>query len=409
MTAASQTRAGVRDVLRVVEFRALLGSSALSITGDQVARVAVSLLVYGRTHSAFAAAATYALSYLTWLLGGLVLSTVADRQPRRRLMITCDVLRAGAVALLVLPDVPLPVVFGVLAVVGVLSPPFDAAKSAVLPEVLTGDRYVVGNGLQSSLFQAANAAGFLLGGSVVAVTGVRTALALDAVSFLLSAALVGGWVRERPLPAAAGGSLLADTAAGIGLVARDRRLRRLLAYGLLGAVVLITPEGLAVPVAGALRDGARSQAFTTGVLTAVAPAGFLLGSVALLRLSPARRGALLPWLVAGSGAALVLTPFASGPAAVAVLWLAAGAGSALTVVANAAYMQAVPDHMRARAFGVANTALMVLQGVLLLALGGLAEALDPLVVAGLLGLVALLAVLPLAGSTRTGAHARTAP
>ncbi len=383
-------RATVRAALGVREFRALLASSALSMAGDQVARIAVALLVYRRSGSAFAAAATYACSYLTWLFGGPVLTALADRLPRRRLMVACDLARAALVCVLLVPHVPLALVFAVLLLVGLLSPPYDAAKSAVLPEVLPGDLYVVGNALQNTVFQAANVAGFLLGGAVVAATSVHGALAIDAASFALSAVLLAA-VAERPLPPRQPASLWADALEGFRLVARERDLRRFLAYGLLGAVVMVTPEGLAVPVARELGGGAMAA----GVLTAAVPAGFLLGSVLLLRVPPARRPALLPGLVVLSAAALLVTPVLSGTAAVAVLWSVAGAGSALGVVANAAYMQAVPPGLRGRAFGVADTSLMALQGAVLLAVGGLAQLLDPLAAVALAGAGTLLAALAL--------------
>lgn len=404
MPAPAPGRVTAREVLGVPEFRALLGSSALSLAGDQVARIAVAVLVYQRTGSSFAVAATVACSYLTWLIGGPLLSTLADRLPRRRLMVVCDLLRAVLVALLVLPHVPLGVVFAVLVVVGVLSPPFDAAKSAVLPEVLTGDRYVVGNALQSTVFQAAQVAGFLAGGAVVAASSVRGALAIDAVTYVVSAALLAGWVRERPLGEGPRGSLLSDTAAGVQLIAHRPELRRLLAFGLLGALVMIAPEGLAVPVAHDLGGGAR----TAGLLTAAVPAGFLIGSFLVLRVPSARRLALLPGLVVISGVALLLTPVLPSTAAVTALWVVCGVGAALGIVANAAYMQAVPRELRGRAFGVAATALMAGQGVLLLALGGLAEGIDPSVVVALAGAGALLGVLPLAvraQAPRTGVQA----
>ncbi len=381
-------RATVRAALGVREFRALLASSALSMAGDQVARIAVALLVYRRSGSAFAAAATYACSYLTWLFGGPLLTALADRLPRRRLMVVCDLLRAALVCVLLVPHVPLTVVFAVLLLVGLLSPPYDAAKSAMLPDVLTGDLYVVGNALQNTVFQAANVAGFLLGGAVVAATSVHGALAIDAASYLLSAALLAA-VAERPLPERQPASLWADAVEGFRLVARQRDLRRLLAYGLLGAVVMVTPEGLAVPVARQMDGGA----FAAGVLTAAVPAGFLLGSVLLLRVAPARRTALLPGLVVLAAAALLVTPVLSGVAAVATLWAVAGAGSALSMVANAAYMQAVPAGLRGRAFGVADTALMALQGVVLLVVGALAQLLDPLAAVSVAGLGTLAGLL----------------
>ncbi len=371
-------------MLREREFQALLGSSALSVLGDQVARIAVALLVWDRTGSSLAAAATYACGYLTWLLAGPVLAALADRLPRRRLMVVSDLLRAALVAGLVLPGVPLPVVFVVLVAVALLSPPYDAAKSAVLPEILEGDRYVVGNAVLSNVLQGANAGGFLVGGLVVAGLGTRGALALDAVSFVVSALVLTVGLQERPLPERAPVPLLADTVEGVRLVAGDPVLRRLLGFGLLGSIVMIAPEGLAVPVAAATGGGAVA----TGVLTSAVPVGFLLGSALLVRVPPARRLELLPALVVLAGGALLLTPVLPGLAAATGLWVVAGAGAALSIVANAAYMQAVPPGLRGRAYGVADAALMALQGVTLLAVGVLAEPLDARVVVALAGVVA---------------------
>lgn len=386
-----RARVTVRQVLGVREFQGLLASSALSLAGDQVTRIAVALLVYQRTGSALAVTATVACSYLTWLVGGPLLATLADRMPRRRLMLTCDLLRAALVSLLVLPDVPLGLVFVVLVLVGVLAPPFDAAKSALLPEVLTGERYVVGNAVQSTVFQAAHVAGFLLGGAVVAAVGTRGALALDTLTFLLSAAFLALRVRERPLPVRAAASLLADAAAGLRVVAYDPHLRRLLSFGLLGALVMIAPEGLAVPVTDSLGGGPR----TAGVLTAAVPAGFLVGSFLLLRVPPARREALLPGLVVTSAVALLITPLLPTAALVASAWTIAGVGSALGLIANAAYMQAVPRELRGRAFGVAATTLMAGQGLVLLLLGVLAEQTGAASAVAAAGAAALLLLLPL--------------
>ena len=62
------------DVLAVSEFRALWMAQLLSAAGDQLARVAITVLVYDRTHSALWSAATYAVTLLPWVLGGLMLA-----------------------------------------------------------------------------------------------------------------------------------------------------------------------------------------------------------------------------------------------------------------------------------------------------------------------------------------------
>ena len=184
-------------VLRDREFRAVLVADGLSTVGDQVARIAVALLVLERSGSAFAASATYACSYLTWLLGGPFLTAMADRYPRRRVMLVCDLLRMALIASLAVPGTPLSAVFSVLVLVGLLAPPFDAARSSLCADLLTGERYVVGNALTNAVSQAGQLLGFVGGGALVVALGVEGALLTDALTFGLSAALLVTRVRER--------------------------------------------------------------------------------------------------------------------------------------------------------------------------------------------------------------------
>ena len=377
---------GYREVLRDPEYRAVFLADGLSVIGDQVTRLAVALLVFDRTGSALLASATYACSYLSWLLGGPVLSALADRLPRRRLMIGCDVARGLLVLLLVIPDLPLWVLFAVLVLVGLLAPPFDAARSALLADILEGDRYVVGNALSGAVGQAGQVAGFVLGGALVAVLGTRGALLVDASTFALSALLLTFLVREHPterpvVPA----SLRRELGAGFALVARDRQLRRLLGWAVLSAAITIAPEGLAVSVADRLGGGAAAA----GALTAAVPAGFLLGSWLVLRVPPARRPRMFPWLVLLSGLALATSPALGSIELVVAVWFLAGVGTALQLIANAAFVQAVPPHLRGRAFGVAGTSLMAVQGLVLLLAGALADAVGPRISVALIALAGL--------------------
>lgn len=360
-----------RAVLRDREFRALLVSDGLSTLGDQVARIAIALLVLERSGSALAASATYALSYLTWMVGGPLLSAVSDRYPRRRVMVLCDLARALLIALLALPGLPLWAVFAVLTVSGLLAPPNDAARSALLADLLDGERYVVANALNNVVGQAGQVLGFVLGGALVLGLGVRGALLVDALTFLLSALLLQLLVRERTVERlAAGASALGEAAAGVRLVMGDRRLRSLLGWGVLTACSIIATEGLAV----AAVDEQDGSALLAGVLTAAAPVGFLLGSWLVLKVPPERRERLFPWLVLSSCLLLLLSPLVDDLRVLAVLWTLAGVGNALQLIANSSFVQAVPAHLRGRAFGFAGSVLFATQGVVLLAAGALAEA-----------------------------------
>jgi len=393
VTPATSPRVTYRAVLRVREFRALLFADGLNTLGDQVARIAVALLVLERSGSAFAASATYACSYLTWLVGGPLLSALPDRYPRRRLMIGCDLARMVLVACLAVPGVSLWVVFAVLTLVGLLSPPAEAARSALLADVLEGEEYVVGNALSGAVGQAGQVGGFVAGGALVALLGVQAALLLDAATFAVSALLLLAGVRERVVTRSAGAehsSALQEAAAGLRLVLQRPRLRALLCWGLLSSGTGIAAEGLAVSISDQYGGGA----LWAGVLTAAIPAGFLLGSSVLLRVPAESRERLFPALVVLSCVPLLATPLVEDLRVITALWLLAGCGGALQVVANSAFVQAVPAHLRGRAFGVAGTTMMVLQGALLLGAGALAELTGPRVPIAVLAGACLL-VLPL--------------
>ena len=109
MSSSPAQRATFRDVFAVREFRALWLSQTLSAGGDRLALVALALLIYDRTRLPPLAAIAYAAGTLPYLIGALFLSGMADRFPRREVMVICDVVRAALVAAMLVPRMPLDV------------------------------------------------------------------------------------------------------------------------------------------------------------------------------------------------------------------------------------------------------------------------------------------------------------
>ena len=144
VTGEVRPRATFRDVFGVREFRFLWSSVILSTAGDRLALVALTLLVYDRTGSPLLAALVFAAGYLPWVIGGLFLAELADRYPRRSVMVVCDVVRAVLVAAMVLPHMPIGALVALLFVATMFAPPFDSAKASVTPDILQGERYVLG-------------------------------------------------------------------------------------------------------------------------------------------------------------------------------------------------------------------------------------------------------------------------
>src|SRR5580704_18228718 len=176
-----------RQVFGVSEFRALWTAQVLSVVGDQLARVALTLLVFQRTGSALLAAITFAVSIVPAFVGGLTLSGAADRLPRRQVMIACDISRAVLVAIMATPGIPIIPMICIFGVMTTLGAPFTSARAALYPDILAGDLYVLGTAVTMTTLQFAQVLGFAAGGAVVGFFGVRVSLLIDAATFALSA------------------------------------------------------------------------------------------------------------------------------------------------------------------------------------------------------------------------------
>ena len=382
MSETTAERATWGSLLAVREYRYLWLSYAISLAGDQLARVAIAVLVFNQTHSALLTGVVYATTFLPWLVGGPLLSGVADRHPRRTVMMACHLLSALLVALLAIPGLPVFLLCAVLFLVVLLESPFLSARAALLADVLTDDRYVLASALNNMTFQLAQVVGFVTGGALVAVIGARPALAADATTFLLSAALVRYAVRPRPAArnsdGGEGGMALwwGQMLAGIRLVFGDPWLRSLVVLAWLAAFWVV-PEGLAAPYAGEL-DG---SAVAVGLLLAAQPTGAAVGGLLLSRLvAPARRLEIMTPLAVLSGLPLLL--FAAHPrlpVALAILVLS-GIGASYNLPANAAFVQAVPAEQRGQAFGLAAAGLVAGQGLSIALAGAIADHVGPAVV-----------------------------
>lgn len=373
-----------REVFAVGEFRALFAAHLLSVLGDQMARVALAVLVFDRTRSAGLTALAYALTFLPSLVAGPLLSGLADRYSRRTLMIITDIGRAVLVAGMTVPGLPLFWVCALLVAVQMLAAPFNAARAATVALVLTGDRYVVGSAVSNLSFQLAQLLGFAAGGLVVAGLGTSGALLADSATFVLSGLLIVFGVRARPVPNAetASSSWLADLGAGVRLVAGHPRLRSLVLLGCVSGCY-IAAEGLAVPYTTAHQAGSVAA----GLMLAANPAGDVVGIVLIRRLRPDLRLRLMGPLAVASCVPLLGFVF-DPPVVVAVAVLAlSGLASAYQVAANAAFVQAVPDGRRGQAFGLASTAMLVAQGLGILLAGAMAEVITPGMAIAALGLI----------------------
>jgi len=421
--AAPRTKFG--DVFGVGEFRTLWLAQVLSVTGDQLARVALTVLIYDRTGSALLAAVAFSASVVPTFIGGLVLSGLADRLPRRRVMIGAELTSAVLVTVMAVPGVPLAVLIMLLFAVTMISALFLAARSAIYPEILDRDQYVLGTAITMTTLLFAQVAGFAIGGVVVGFLGVHASMLADALSFGASALLIRMRVQARPVPEAIprGASQPLDTTprgdrrrhawysvgggvmAGLRLVFGDPALRIPMLFGWLCAFYNI-PEGVATPLAAAVGGGA----VTVGLVLAAQAFGSAVGAVAFSRLVTAVQQVKWtgPLAIAACASLVVFAVRPSLPLALLILAVS-GIFGCYQLSANALFVQAAPPAQRSQAFGIAQGGISLCQGAAILMAGAAAQHVAPatvIAVAGAIGALFALALTRTAAARQIAAHRR---
>jgi MFS family permease len=407
-----QRSATFREVFAVREFRPLFGTFLLSTAGDELARVALTVLVYQRTNSPLLSALTFAIGFLPWLLGGPVLSALADRLPRHRVLIAADTTRALLLGVMAIPGTPLAVLLVLMFLVALCTPPFESARSALMADVLEGDRYAVAISLTNISLQLAQVLGFLLAGALITALDPSAALLIDAATFAITALWLTRGLQRRPAPLAEGErrSLLQDTGEGLRFIGRSPRLLAIVSILWLATLFGYASEGVAAPLVHELGEGTTAL----GALLAANPLGVTIGGLVIARLvAPGRRERLVVPLVVLSLAAVLAAGLVGryGPpgigtfALVVALLFVSGLGASWLIPLNVSFVQAVPSAFRGRAFGVAVSGLYGVQGIGMLAAGLLAEGFAPTEVVAVSGGLGLIVVAPaLVAYRRTQGH-----
>jgi MFS family permease len=364
------------------------------VAGDQLARVALTVLVYARTGSALLSAVTFVASILPLFVGGIALGGLADRFPRRAVMISCDLLRCLLVLIMALPGIPVWPLVVLLVVVTMISAPFSAARSAVYPDVLKGERYVLGQTITQTTAQFGQVVGFAVGGAVVAFLGTHTSLLVDAATYAVSALIVSLWVRSRPVPVpgageppGADGGTETGTATGfryaVRIVCTTPALLVPMLFGWLAAFYN-APEGVVAPLAASVGGGASA----VGIILAAQVLGETVGMALFGRLVPP--GARRRWtgpLAIGACAVLILFALPRSLGVVLPVLLLSGLLGCYQIAAIQAFVRAVPPHIRGTAFGLAQGGMSLVQGVIMIAAGAAAEAFAPTTVIACVGVV----------------------
>lgn len=354
------------DIFAEREFRALFTSRALSTIGDYIARAALVIAVFRDTGSTALMGITFALTTLPDLIGGPVLAGLADRYPRRAVMVVSDLARALLLLVMAIPGLPLVSLWALLFVIRLLDQPFYSAHFATMSVVLPGKRLVRGSAVTQLVNHVSYTVGYAAGGLVVGLTGLSLVLVFNSATFVLSGVVLVLGVRARPATAHADAppSWFGSSRAAVRYIAANPRLWLTVLFTFPIATTLVS-ETLAAPYSTQLGHGS----VVAGLLMGAGPAGIVIGLWLLPMLIPDQRTRHVVVLSVVSCAPLML--FLAVPDAVVASLLVVVSGIALYfwIPLAADFTQAVPDRMRGQAVGLLTTTLRVTQGIAILIFG----------------------------------------
>jgi MFS family permease len=359
------------------DFKVLLTSQTVSALGDAVSFTALPLLVLALTGSGFAMGVVGAFQTLPDLVFGMLAGAFADRSDRKRMMFLADFGRALLTAL-----IPLSVAVEgpTMAVVLVVAAPMSILRSFFLAGYTASIPALVGRGQvgrANSIFEALYSLGFIVGpaiaGILAATIGPGPTLAIDAVSFGISAVALAALRTDLRAPVdRVQPPILSAIREGIDYVIASPVLRSIIPVWTIVAV-LIAPLVTALAVRVTRDLGQPSS--TLGALLATYGVGTVIGSLISARLINYVRPGIV--LLAGNiivGSALVVVALESYIPVLFGAALVAGAAQSMTLVTYITLRTAYsPDEFLGRIGSTARTISIGLQPIGLLIGGALID------------------------------------
>ncbi len=340
--------------LRVGDFRLLWAARTVSVFGTWLLVVAVPAHVFRLTGSLMATGVALAAEFLPPVLLGPVAGVLVDRWDRRRVMLAADVLRAAAVALLLLARDPgdLWLVYVALVIESTGTVVFRPAAQAHTPVVVgTGTALSGANALNSLSDGVARLVGAPLGGALMILVGFHALVLADVVSYLVSAGLIA-LMSKRPRGNKTGG-VGRELAEGLAFLRSERTASSLLVVSTVFLTANASLSALLVPFGITTLGGSAA----VGLVLSGLGVGFLLGAplsrslVDRLPTGPLLAGAL----VATSAGSVLL--FSSGELTYALptAVLIGLSGSAVLTVTQTAVQRVTPTEVLGRVSAVLFT------------------------------------------------------
>jgi MFS family permease len=348
-------RGTYRVALGQRDFRLLVSALSQSSMGDWAYNVALIVYVYNATHSAAWVAAGTIGRMVPRFLASLYAGVVAERFERVRVMVTADVARAvimGGMAVATALHAAPAVVIALSGLIAVVSSVYDPATAAMLPQLLGEDNLAAGNALTETVNNVAIVVGPAVGALVLLAGKPSVVMALDAVTFVVSAALVGRMkARSVPTDVTAAGGPLRQIVVGVRAITGSWSAAILVSFTVLTTALYGTDTVLFVFLS---KDKLGTGATGYGYLLVALGVGGIVASFFVNRLAalPRLSVVLAVGMIAYAAPTAILVAVHS-PAVAFVIEVVRGVATLLVdVLAMTALQRSLAPDLIARVFGV---------------------------------------------------------
>lgn len=340
--------------LRVPMFRNLLIADLMSDVGTFMQGVGAAWLMVSQGAGPLLVALTQTASALPFFLFALPAGALGDIFDRRKLILATEVWMffvATALAVLTLLHWITPWMLLLLTLALAIGDALEAPTwRAVLPEVVPQDDLLPALALNGIEFNLARAIGPALGGFLIAVAGVATAFALNALSFLGVLWVIARWKRTARQSSLPRETLTSATRAAIRYTRNAPEMLTVL--GRIASIMFFASAfwALLPTVAHALRGSSTLY----GLLLTVFGGGAVLGAMALGRVRSllSSEATLAIGTTLFAGALWATTTFTSIVSLSVALALGGAAWTAVMSLMSAVMQSVAPDWVRARALAV---------------------------------------------------------
>jgi len=365
--------------LKSHDYRRLWSAQFVSVIGDKVHQIAMSILVYEVTGSIMHVGLMLAVTTLPAVLFGVVAGAYVDRWDRRSTMLIADLARALVVlSIPSLVHLGMPFFYVAAFTVASISLLFEPARLSLIPELVAPDELMAANSLDNVTTSVSELMGLVSGAALVAWLGTTKAFYFDGLTFVVSALFVA-MVRYRGTAMVAGEraeSLREQVEDGIRHIWGRPVLRDLIvvytlaAAGIAASITAVNGLAFERFQDAVLGGRAVSLAILDGAITV----GLLLGSASVGQTGTTKAGRKFLWSLVVFGAAFMIVAFTKNVFLAMALLFIGGAANMWFYVPSATIVQtSSARHLLGRVFATKNAVSRLATVVGFLAAGFLAE------------------------------------